>query len=62
MYPSNSPVQITQKYTEVSDFLRARGNTIEAGKNLISPLSTAIYPHVSRKAAGSRESGRSSQD
>lgn len=39
---------------EVGYFTSA-SKLIEAGKNLISPLSTAIYPHVSRKAAGSRE-------
>ncbi|MCU1260918.1 MAG: polysaccharide biosynthesis protein, partial [Bryobacterales bacterium] len=39
---------------EVGYFTSA-SKLIEAAKNLISPLSTAIYPHVSRKAAGSRE-------
>jgi polysaccharide transporter, PST family len=40
---------------EVGYFMAA-GKLVEAAKGLVSPLSTAIYPHVSRKASESRES------
>jgi PST family polysaccharide transporter len=42
------------KDTEVGYFTSA-SRLIDAAKGLVGPLSTAIYPHISRKAAESRE-------